>query len=689
MMKKTLILLAAALFVMGAAAQTMKPTDEMMRQFRNTVQKRDISKRHLASGIPQAAAPKGEIKYTTGMPDDSFWFPGEWEEVQAIVVTPYYTYEPAESQGSGYWTADPMVTGYAQYYRYNYGNWIEQGGGAYRAVMDTTSAFGRVAFYLMDAIQMGGAQAWVRVESMSDTAAVLTRLQSMGLRHNNIRFLEGPGNSFWYRDCGPICFYYGQGDTVGMLDFEYYPGRALDDSLPVFIERQFGLPNFTTMIEWEGGNCLVDGAGMVLSSDAIYGNNDDTYGQLTWDGSDPSTITYANKPALNSAKVKDSLEALIGTRATYILPAFEFDGGTGHVDLYADMRDENTFVFSQMPEAYSNWYDYKVGQKNMDSLCSYQSFFNDNYRCNLIPFPSRNDGSNFASQTQYDNQSTRTYSNHTFVNDLIIQPCFSTVGSDGMPTAAWDRANIEELKKAYPGYTIYCVDVREFDGSGGAIHCITKQIPAEHPIRILHNNLHGNTGTDYTSADAPVNAIVSNVDGISSVKLYYRIGNGEWHNVEMSQGTVCSGSDYSAYIPTTGQLDGEYTLVEYYISATSNAGKTITKPMTAHQGGYFSFYLGNNSNPPLAIDAADAEQRFGQFYPNPAENEANMVVDLAAGENYIVSIVDQSGRTVHTSTLQAAGKIVYTVNTSRLASGIYTVVFDNDNQRIARKMIVK
>ena len=111
--------------------------------------------------------------------------------------------------------------------------------------------------------------------------------------------------------------------------------------------------------------------------------------------------------------------------------------------------------------------------------------------------------------------------------------------------------------------------------------------------------------------------------------------------------------------------------------------------MTAHQGGYFSFYLGNNSNPPLAIDAADAEQRFGQFYPNPAENEANMVVDLAAGENYIVSIVDQSGRTVHTSTLQAAGKIVYTVNTSRLASGIYTVVFDNDNQRIARKMIVK
>ena len=685
-MKKIFILLAATIITFGATAQSNRPTDEMMRQFRNTVQKRDISKRHLTSNIPQATAPKGEAKYTTGMPNASFWFPGEWEEVQAIVVTPYYTYEPAESQGSGYWMADPLVTGYAQYYKYNYGQWIEQGVGAYRAVMDTTSSFSRVAFYLMDAIQMGGAQAWVRVENFADTTAVLTHLQTMGLRHNNVRFLEGPGNSFWYRDCGPICFYYGEGDTVGMLDFEYYPGRALDDSLPVFIERQFGLPNFTTMIEWEGGNCLVDGAGMVLSSDAIYGNNSDTYGQLTWDGVNPNTITYSQKPSLTNAKVKDSLHALIGPRATYILPAFKYDGGTGHVDLYADMVDENHFIFSQMPDAYSNWYDYKVGKKNMDSLCSYQSYFGDNYRCNFIPFPSQNNGSNFTSQTQYDNQFTRTYSNHTFVNDLIIQPCFSTVGADGMPSSAWDRANIEELKKAYPGYTIYCVDVREFDGSGGAIHCITKQIPAEHPVRILHNNLHGNTGNAYTTTGAPISAEITNVDGIASAKVVYRINEGSWNEVALTAG---ANNTYTAQLPTSGQLSGEYTLVEYYISATSNAGKTITKPMTAHQGGYFKFYLGNNPNPPVAIETVDAEQRFGQFFPNPATDEAHMVIDLAGGENYQVTIVDQSSRTVHTSTLQAAGSIVYTINASRLASGIYTVVFDGKEQRIARKLIVQ
>ena len=80
-----------------------------------------------------------------------------------------------------------------------------------------------------------------------------------------------------------------------MLDFMYYPARALDDSLPSLIERQMGIPNYITTIEWEGGNCIVDGAGMVLSSDALYNNNSDEYGQMVWDGSDTNSIRFEAK----------------------------------------------------------------------------------------------------------------------------------------------------------------------------------------------------------------------------------------------------------------------------------------------------------------------------------------------------------------------------------------------------------
>ena len=141
-------------------------------------------------------------------------------------------------------------------------------------------------------------KAWVRVEKASDTATVRSTLTRMGLRHNNVRFIIGAGNSFWYRDCGPICFYYGDQDSVAMLDFTYYPGRALDDSLPSLIHQQMNIPNYINTIEWEGGNCLVDGAGFLLSSDAIYSNNNDSYGQLTWDGTStsPPSTTYNKTP---------------------------------------------------------------------------------------------------------------------------------------------------------------------------------------------------------------------------------------------------------------------------------------------------------------------------------------------------------------------------------------------------------
>lgn len=682
-MKKTAVLLAAVLLTVGAMSQVQVDW-EGLRHWRQTHQMRDASKMYETSSLRQGVSPKGTVKARTakGMPQENVWFPGEWEEVQAIVVTPYYVYYPTQGTAQ---VADPLVPGYAVYYQ-NYSSQQSSGVGPYASMMDTAnqSGIGDVSFYLMDAIQLGGAEAWVRIEQAEDSALVLRKLQRMGLRHGHVRFLVAPGNSFWFRDCGPICFYYGEGDTVGMLDFEYYPGRALDDSLPVYIERQFGLPNYTTMIEWEGGNCVVDGAGMVLSSDAIYGNNADTYGQIVWDGVDPNTIEYSTKPALSNAKVEDSLRALIGSRATYILPRFRYDGGTGHVDLYADMLDENLFVFSQMPEVYSGWYDYGVGQRNMDSLCSYTSYFGVNYRRRYIPFPSTNTGGNFSSQNQYDNNFTRTYSNHTFVNDVIIQPCFSAVGSDGMPTAAWDRANIEEVKKAYPGYTLYCVDVRGFDGSGGAIHCITKQIPAEKPIRILHQSLYGNTGNNYTSSGVPMIAKVTNADGIDTVVLSYRLDNGEWHELGMQPDAL---GQYAALIPTGAITVVDYVKIDYYISATSHAGKTITKPMTAHHGGYNTFYLGEN--PQVAIQPVEAEERFGQFYPNPANEVAHLQIDLGEGASYTVAIFDASGRTVHSSGLQASGAILYTVNTSLLPAGIYSVVFQNGSERVVRRLIVK
>ena len=693
-MKKILLLCAAVAATLCATAQgnLQQARHDLYWQLHQRAPQPNAAL--LARGLQQP--PKGGTKAGTAatLPSDR-WFPGEWEEVQAICITWPYNCYPADHVGDPAYMADEQVTGYGEIYHYDRG-WQSQGMGPVVNVIDTSREnehFVQVFANLANAIQMGGAEAWIRICNAQDSAVVRRNLARRGFATSRLRWLVGSGNSFWYRDCGPICFYYGEGDTVGMLDFVYYPGRALDDSLPYLIERQMGLPNWETTIEWEGGNCLVDGTGMCLSSDAIYDNNQDGMGQLTWDGTDPQSIRYTRRTPLTESQVRDSMGALIGTRALYILPALHYDGGTGHVDLYADMWDENQFVFSRFPAAHQNWSDAHIAARNIDTLLSKPSLFGNPYKSASIPFPKASRGQDFTSQAVYNSRYTRTYSNHTFVNNLIIQPCFSPV-VDGEPTEAWDRWRIDTLKRSYPGYTVYPIDVSSFDGSGGAIHCITKQIPADNPVRILHPSITGNTEDAYAAHDAPIKVIAHNKSGIGQVTMRYRVDGGAWHEETLAAANEASpyGEVFASAIPAQAIGATGYTTVEYYIAATSHNGKTITKPMTASQGGYYTYYVGHNPHAEANLDslylgiAAAEAQGIGLFAPNPATEASTISID--SKESYTIVVADMMGRVALRQHV-AAGNAAYTLPLASLPQGVYAVTLTNSEGHTATRRIVR
>ena len=499
----------------------------------------------------------------------------------------------------------------------------------------------------MDGIQKAGAEAWVRIETASDEQKIRSALQSRGMRTDKLRFFYSSGNAYWFRDCGPICFYYGDDDKLAMLDFFYGRNRSLDDLLPSVLHRQMGIPNYITNVVWEGGNCLVDGAGGLITSSAVYGNNSGTYGPVVWDGKDFSTISYIEKPALNQNQVDEALSGMLGQMSYCVLTRLAHDGGTGHVDLYADATDENGFLFAKMPERYNAWGDYGILDQNVNFMYNEKSFWNANYYdMGRLPFPSMNDGSDFTNETEYGENYSRTYANHLLVNNYILQPCFSPVGEDGMPTAEWDRANIEAMKKLYPGYTFYCVDMRSFDGSGGSIHCVTKQIPADNPIRILHMHLHGNVSMgDLT--EVPFRAIITNKSGIKNAQLVYRVGDGEWQTTELT----ANGNSWSGKVAASNFTNGQQ--VNYYIQATSNNGKTITKPINAAHGGYFSF------TPDNTVAYNDDVFDFG------IEPIANDKITFVLNTKYL---------TEDTSTDSQTGiSEVYTARPSNVDDGWYTI----------------
>lgn len=728
-MKKAFIVAMAALLSLGAMAQDN--TKFSAERLKKLTSRAEMQKAQRMRQAPKADASKfvgngtatidlpttkgvkaaGDTTWSTQMPANR-WFPGEWEELQAVVVTVPYTAYPYNHVGDDDYQADIYLPGQGAWYQYSYSGWQYTGWGRVVGIPDTTDYASEIAYYtsllnnpmyaaytstiqqyieyfqqqsdfqsvfinLIDAIQHGS-QVWITVWDLGDSTAVKEMMVREGKPLTNYRFIENYTNAFWYRDCGPICFYYGSQDSIAMLNFNYN-GRACDDLLPDSISSQVGFPNYTTTLKWEGGNCLVDGAGKLFTSDATYDENADTIGQIYFTGNVNNPVDYRYYAPLQPYQVMDSMQRMIGSEGTYILPRLRYDGGTGHIDLYADMLDENQFVFSKYPSQYSSWIDYTTAANNIDSLTSYQSFAGVNYTKDYIPFPRKDDGSFFSSQEEYNGTSTsygytRSYSNHTFVNNIIVQPCFSEV-VNWQPTAAWDLANMDSLRAAYPGYTIYPIDIRSFDGYGGAIHCITKQIPAESPIRILHSPFIGQTDQDVN-----LEAYITNNTGIASAKVMWRIDGGQWDSVAMTAG---ADSMFTATIPHNSI--NIYADIEYYITATSNGGKTITKPFTAANGAYYKFY----SATCLGIETMSAEKDFGQFYPNPTTERADMVIEMGNGKNYSVTIYDLSGREVHAGSLKAQGTIVYSVNASRMASGQYTVVFSNGSERVVRKLIVK
>ena len=682
-MKKTFILVALCLCIIGSinAQNSFQDarTKAAQRAKTMTKEEHDAYNKHFNArqvninpNIPIGGNTKSDVATKGVTLPDNVWYPGEWEEVEAIVVTWPYECFAAENPN---WYASPLVEGIAELYSYGAQGWVTQGYGPYVGVLDTVSDMYPVFMNLIDAIQEGS-QVWINLWYAEDTVTIKNFMARKGKPLTNYRFIISPGNAFWYRDCGPICFYYGDQDSVAMLDIEYYPGRALDDYLPIHISEQMGIPNYITTVEWEGGNCLVDGAGFLATSDAIYAANADRYGQMTWDGQDINTLNYTNKTPLSKQALRDSLSYLLNLRKISVLPALKYDGGTGHIDLYADMWDENSFVFSAFPEACSNWADYKTTAKNIDSLCSYVSIHNDNYKKQYIPFPKMDNGNDFTSQVTYNSRYTRTYSNHTFVNDIIVQPVFSNVVNNE-PTAEWDKAAMDVLRKAYPGYRIFPIDVRSFDGLGGAIHCITKQIPAQNPIRILHHAITGDANK--YNKQIPITATITNRSGIASATCYWRLeGEENWQSVALT----ANGNDFSGTIDLSEVSYYDGVRIQYYVSATSNNGKTITKPMTAPEG-YYNFYIGI-----VGINDAENNQDFGNFFPNPTNSIANIEINTNEPALYNVSIINTMGQIVHSSSVNIEGSILYQIDTQKLNSGIYTVVFASEGKQISRRLIV-
>jgi agmatine/peptidylarginine deiminase len=543
------------------------------------------------------------------------WLPGEFEESQAVVLS-WGEYDALEN-------------------------------------VDTTSNLAVISANLCMGIQPQ-AQVWIRIHKAEDSLPVKRYMAEMGQPLYNYKFIVKHGDNWWARDFGPIGYYKGPQDSLYFADFKYYPGREHDNALPATTSYKNGWENVVTRMNYEGGNLIADGFGTVYYSDVVR---------------DANSATGTHFPTMAASVIADSMAKVLQADQVVQLPALSCDGGTGHLDLYLKMMDEETWIAAQYPSVITAS-DKTLSESNITQIKNRNSVYGRPYRVFRMPIPTDNNGT-YNQQITCNglNSFGRSFINGITVNKTFIYPIWDSPGSGNTNQRLQVEAN---LKKWFPGLNFYGIDVRAMTGFGGQLHCITMQIPAENPVKFWHPALRD---VQFQATDYRLIATIKNKSGIDSAYCKWRKGNsGSWNHLSLAD----SSGFFLARIPGAGIQPGD--TIQYFLSAKTNNGKTAFKPITAPEG-YFEFVV---TSPTAALE--NQLEQLLHMYPNPGSGL--ITIQSTWSEDLEIEMFEPSGRTCLQKKI-IPGNSKLEVDISSRPAGLYWMVISKNGQKLSTRKYAK
>lgn len=422
-----------------------------------------------------------------------------------------------------------------------------------------TAARTRLYAQLIDAVQQE-VPAWIFINNASDSTTVINALNYYGVQLEQYEFMVKSTNSIWARDYGPWGFYYGEDDELAFIDLQYYPSRPLDNQVPAWLADHMGIDVYTTNMYEEGGNLMVDGFGRAFHSTGLFQRN-------------------ASGNGWSTEFTRETHQQLFNTVTAVEADRLLCDGGTGHIDMYAKLLDEQTLLVTEYPDEVTASDKDRI-ENNVELFEAQTNEFGGSFAIERLPMPLRNDGS-FSTTCNQINSDARGFVNGLLVNKTFIVPIYSNENSP-QTNIDWDEAALEKVRKVMPGYNVVGIDARSLTIAAGAIHCVTMQIPTDNPLRFRHERIAGSQPAlpAYT-----FDAEITNKSGIAGASVFWKIkGEVSWNELTMAG----SGSEFSAELTNPGFTVSD--TVVYYIEAEANNGKVSAKPYVAPDG-YYTFYF--------------------------------------------------------------------------------------------------
>lgn len=253
----------------------------------------------------------------------------------------------------------------------------------------------------------------------------------------------------WCRDHGPIFVKHRESGELAVTDWEFnaWGGKFApwdsDNAIPRRVAESLGLRRFEAGMILEGGAIEINGAGQLLTTEAVLLNPN-------------------RNPGLGRDDIERRLCDFLGVREVlWLARGIEGDDTDGHIDDLARFTDDSTILACTDASSPNRG----VLEQNLERLRTFAAPGGRPFEIVEIPLPEACEVPGWRLPIL-----PASYVNFLIVNGGVIAPTFRQPAND-------DRA-LGLLRELFHGREVIGLDALDLVEEGGTLHCLSQQQPA-------------------------------------------------------------------------------------------------------------------------------------------------------------------------------------------------------------------
>lgn len=291
----------------------------------------------------------------------------------------------------------------------------------------------------------------VRINApVADHGAIAAACNRAKAVPERVELFDHPHNDVWCRDHGPIFVKHRESGEVAVTDWEFnawggkFPPWDLDNTVPGRVAAALGMQVFKGGMILEGGAIEVNGAGQLLTTEAVLLNPN-------------------RNPEMSRAEIEARLREFLGVSdILWLERGIEGDDTDGHIDDLARFTDERTILACVEKDASSP--NRSVLEANLARLKSFHGPGGRPFEVVEIPLPDACEVPGWRLPVL-----PASYVNFLILNEGVLVPTFRQARND-------DRA-LGMIRELFPGRKVTGIDCLDLVEEGGTLHCISQQQP--------------------------------------------------------------------------------------------------------------------------------------------------------------------------------------------------------------------